>query len=33
VQHLWLVDPLARTFEVYRLETPRWIVASTHAGL
>jgi Uma2 family endonuclease len=30
--HLWLVDPLARTLEVYRLEGERWTVASTHAG-
>lgn len=32
VSHLWLVDPLAKTFEVYRLENGRWLVASTHAG-
>ena len=32
VAHLWLVDPLARTLEVYRLEGERWVVASTHAG-
>ena len=32
VAHLWLVDPLAHTLEVYRLEGDRWIVASTHAG-
>ena len=32
VDHLWLVDPLARTLEVYRLEGGRWIVASTHGG-
>jgi len=32
VRHLWLVDPLARTLEVYRGEGDSWIVASTHGG-
>ncbi len=32
VGNLWLVDPLVRTLEVYRLEGERWIVASTHGG-
>jgi len=32
VSHLWLVDPILRTLEVYRLENDRWVVASTHAG-
>ena len=32
VRHLWLVDPLARTLETYRLEESRWIVAATHGG-
>jgi Uma2 family endonuclease len=32
VGHLWIVDPLARTLEVYRLEGGRWVVASTHGG-
>ena len=32
VRHLWIVDPLARTLEVYRLEDGRWIVAATHGG-
>jgi Uma2 family endonuclease len=32
VADLWLVDPIARTLEVYRLEHGRWIVASTHDG-
>ncbi len=32
VGHLWLVDPLLRTLEVYRLEGQQWIVASTHGG-
>ena len=32
VRHLWFVDPLARTLEVYRLEDAHWIVAATHGG-
>ena len=32
VRHLWLVDPILRTLEVYRLDGARWIVASTHGG-
>jgi Uma2 family endonuclease len=32
VRHLWFVDPLARTLEVYRLDAGRWIVAATHGG-
>ena len=27
-----MVDPLARTLEIYRLEADRWIVAITHAA-
>ena len=32
VGHLWIVDPILRTLEVYRLEDGRWVVASTQAG-
>jgi Uma2 family endonuclease len=32
VVHLWIVDPIARTLEVYRLEGERWIVAGNHGG-
>lgn len=32
VTHLWLVDPIMRTLEVYRLEGQRWVVISTHGG-
>ena len=32
VGHLWIVDPILRTLEVYRLEDSRWVVASTHGG-
>ncbi len=27
VGHLWLVDPLAKTLEVYRLDNGQWVVA------
>jgi Uma2 family endonuclease len=31
--HLWLVDPVARTLEAYRLEADRtWRVAGTYGG-
>lgn len=32
VSHLWLVDPLVRTLEIYRLDGSRWVVAATHGG-
>jgi len=32
VPHLWLVDPLARTLEVYRRQGDAWVVATTHGG-
>jgi Uma2 family endonuclease len=32
VRHLWLVDPILRTIEVYRLDGSRWAVVSTHGG-
>jgi Uma2 family endonuclease len=32
VAHLWFVDPLLETVEVYRLEAGRWVVVVTHAG-
>jgi Uma2 family endonuclease len=32
VPHAWLIDPLARTFEVLRLENGRWSILATHAG-
>lgn len=32
VTHLWLVDPILRTLEVYRLEGEGWIVAGAHGG-
>jgi Uma2 family endonuclease len=30
VGHLWLVDPILRTLEVYRQEGQRWVVAGAH---
>jgi Uma2 family endonuclease len=32
VTHLWLVNPLTRTLEVYRLAERRWLLLATHAG-
>ena len=32
VSHVWLIDPLARTLEVLRLESGRWTILATHAG-
>jgi Uma2 family endonuclease len=32
VAHAWLVDPLARTLEVLRLEGGSWVILGTHVG-
>jgi Uma2 family endonuclease len=32
VLHLWLVNPVARTLEVYRLAEGRWLLLATHEG-
>lgn len=32
VSHAWLIDPIARTAEVLRLEAGRWTILSTWAG-
>jgi Uma2 family endonuclease len=32
VPHAWLIDPLAGTLEVLRLEHGRWTILATHAG-
>jgi Uma2 family endonuclease len=32
VAHAWLVDPIARTLEVLRLENGRWLILATHVG-
>ncbi len=31
VLNVWLIDPMGRTLEVFRLEEGRWILVSTHA--
>jgi Uma2 family endonuclease len=33
VRHTWIVDPLARTLEVLRLEGQHWVIAATHVSL
>lgn len=32
VRHAWIVDPLACTLEVLRLDEDRWIILTTHGG-
>lgn len=32
VPHIWLVDPTARTLEVFRLEGTRWMLVAVHTG-
>jgi Uma2 family endonuclease len=32
VGHLWMVDPLLQTLEIYRLEAGRWVVVDVHGG-
>ncbi len=32
VKHLWLVDPVVQSMEVYRLENGRWSLLGTHVG-
>src|SRR5712691_9173431 len=32
VAHVWLIDPLARTLEVLRLESQHWVIAGTWSG-
>ncbi len=31
VSHVWLVDPIAKTLEVFRLESERWLLLSAHS--
>jgi hypothetical protein len=31
MSHLWFVEPLLETLEIYRLEAGRWVVVGTHA--
>ena len=32
VGHLWIVEPVLRTIEVYRLERSQWVVVAVHGG-
>jgi Uncharacterized protein conserved in cyanobacteria len=32
VRHLWLVDPLQQTLDVFRLESGRWVLLATYGG-
>jgi len=32
IPHLWLLDPLAETLEVYRLQSEHWVLLATHGG-
>jgi Uma2 family endonuclease len=32
VAHLWIVDPIVRTLEIYRLIDDHWMVAATYGG-
>jgi len=32
VRHVWLLDPLARTLEVFMLEAGRWVLLNVHHG-
>ena len=32
VGHLWLLDPVARILEIFRLEEGRWVVVVVHGG-
>ena len=32
VSHAWLIDPIARTLEVFGLTGARWTILATHAG-
>jgi Uma2 family endonuclease len=32
VHHLWIVDPILRTLEVYELAADRWVVAGAYGG-
>jgi Uma2 family endonuclease len=33
IAHVWIVDPLARTLEAYRLESGGWLLVATHQGV
>ena len=31
VGYVWLIDPIAKTLEVFRLESGRWVVVAVYA--
>jgi Uma2 family endonuclease len=33
IPHCWIVDPLVKTLEIFRLEGGTWVVADTYAGI
>jgi Uma2 family endonuclease len=32
VGHVWLLDPIDKLLEIFRLEGPRWVLVSAHEG-
>ena len=32
VGHVWLIEPVTRTLEVFRRESDRWVLAGNYAG-
>ncbi|MEZ4443719.1 MAG: Uma2 family endonuclease [Polyangiaceae bacterium] len=32
VGHLWIIDPMMKTLEIYRREGPLWLVVENHGG-
>jgi Uma2 family endonuclease len=32
IPYVWLLDPLAETLEVYRLQSEHWVLLATHGG-
>ena len=32
VAHLWIIDPMMKTLEIYRREGPLWLVVENHGG-
>lgn len=32
IRHLWLIDPLQRTLDIFQLENGRWVLLATHGG-
>jgi Uma2 family endonuclease len=32
VRHVWLIDPIARSLEIFRLDPPGWRLAGSYEG-